>query len=102
MPTGLKVSTGVGAVLCAAHRDRDGSMHGHTWEITAWWTGTPDAREKQATLNLYLSSFDHGFLPDGLAWGEHLAARIASDLGCERVDVERPLERIYARVEASA
>ena len=99
MPTALKVSTGVGAVLCAAHRDRDGRMHGHTWEITAWWKGAPNAREKQAMLSLYLSSFDHGFLPDNLAWGEHLATRIAQDLGCSQVDVSRPLERIYARVE---
>ncbi|WP_288803940.1 hypothetical protein [uncultured Novosphingobium sp.] len=74
-------------------------MHGHTWEITAWWAGTPNALEKQAQLNLWLSSFDHGFLPDILAWGESLAARIAKDLGCCRVDVSRPLERIYAIVE---
>jgi len=99
MPTGLRVSTGVGAVLCAAHRDQNGSLHGHTWEIIAWWAGAPNAGEKRAQLNLYLSCFDHGFLPDSLAWGEHLAARIAQDLGCIRVDVNRPLERIYARVE---
>jgi hypothetical protein len=50
-------------------------------------------------LSLYLSSFDYGFLPEAIAWGESLAARIAQDLGCTRVDVNRPLERIYARVE---
>lgn len=99
-PTAWKASTGVGAVLSAAHRDRDGNMHGHTWEIVAWWDGTPDAMEKQADLNRYLSFFDHSVLADVVAWGEHLGARIAEDLGCVRVEVNRPLERIYARIDA--
>lgn len=102
MPIGLSVSTGVGAVLSAAHRDRDGSMHGHTWEIVAWWTGRPDAIEKQAELVKYLSIFDHSVLADGVAWGEKLAEAIMHGLGCVKVDVNRPLERIYATVERPA
>lgn len=89
--------TGAGAILCAAHRSREGIMHGHTWEIIAWWTGKPDAVEKQKDLVSYLQFFDHSILADSVAWGEDLAARIAEDLGCDMVEVKRPLERIYAR-----
>lgn len=88
----------VGAILSAAHRSKDGHMHGHTWEIVAWWEGSPDAVEKQAELTSYLSVFDHSILADGLAWGEKLGESIIYGLGCVRVDVNRPLERIYATV----
>lgn len=98
-PTDWNVLTGAGAVLCAAHRDRTGNMHGHTWEVTAWWTGKPDALQKQAELNSYLSFFDHSILADSVTLAEDLSRRIAEDLGCERVDIRRPLERLYAIAE---
>lgn len=94
----IKALTGVGAVMSAAHRSKDGGMHGHTWEITAWWEDSPCAVEKQAELNDYLSVFDHTVLSDGVAWGEKLGETIIHGLGCVRVDVCRPLERIYATV----
>ena len=95
----IETLTGVGAVLSAAHRSRDGVLHGHTWEITAWWTGTPDAVAKQRELTDYLAIFDHAILADGLAWGEHLARAILVGMDCQRVEVRRPLERIYAIAE---
>lgn len=98
-PINLKVRTGVSAILSAAHRSRDGIMHGHTWEITCWWAGTPDAVKKQAELNKYLSIFDHTVLADDVAWGETLAKAILIGMDCARVDVSRPLERIFASVE---
>ncbi len=97
MLTGSKILTGVGAILCAAHRDKDGRLHGHTWEITAWWEGQPDAAERQEALNNWIFPYDHGVLHPDLSSGEALAALCGTALGCAQVDVSRPLERIYAR-----
>ena len=66
--------------------------------MTAWWDGKPDAVEKQAELTSYLSAFDHSVLADSVAWAEDLGARVMNDLGCVRVDMRRPLERIYAEI----
>lgn len=96
MPTGLNVLTGAGAILCAAHRDSAGQVHGHTWEIVAWWTGCPDALSKQAELVSFLSRFDHSVLPHELRSGEAIAELVLRGLECARVDVSRPLERIFA------
>lgn len=95
----LRVLTGASAILCAAHRSIDGTMHGHTWEITCWWQNCPDATEKQAELVKYLSIFDHAVLADGVAWAEKLGEAIIHGLKCVRVEIRRPLERIYAIIE---
>lgn len=97
----MKVLTGAGAILSAAHRDRNGHLHGHTWEVTAWWAGKPDAVERQKALNDFLWVFDHEALPNSLALAEDLAAHIMEELGCVRVEISRPLERLYAIVEAA-
>lgn len=96
----MKTLTGVRATLCAAHRSRDGHLHGHTWEIIAWWADCPDAVEKQAALTNYLRVFDHQVLADGVAWGESLGASILKGLDCVKVEVRRPLEGIFAEVAA--
>lgn len=97
--TNLKVWTGAGGIVSAAHRSRDGQLHGHTWEITAWWLNEPDALTKQRELTKYLSVFDHQELCHELAWGESLATAILVGMGCDKVEVRRPLERLYAVVE---
>lgn len=99
MRTNLRALTGVSAILSAAHRSKEGVLHGHTWEITCWWADCPDAVQKRAELTKYLSVFDHTVLADNVAWGETLAKAILIGMGCVRVDVNRPLERIFARVE---
>lgn len=95
----MRKLTGVSAILSAAHRSREGVMHGHTWDITCWWDNCPDAVQKRAELQKYLSIFDHTVLADDISWGETLAKTILIGMGCTRVDVNRPLERIFARVE---
>lgn len=95
----MKVLTGASAVLSAAHHSKEGVLHGHTWSIRCWWLGKPDAVQKQAELRAYLASFDHSILPDDLAWGEALGARILNDLSCHQVEVSRPLEGIYAMIK---
>lgn len=94
-----KSLTGVGTVISAAHRSKEGVMHGHTWEVTCWWEDVPDAVTKQQELVKYLTIFDHVVLADGVAWGEKLAEAICYGMDCIAVDVNRPLERIYARFE---
>ncbi len=103
--------TGVGAVLSASHRDQvTGQVHGHTWEITAWfiYDGT-DQSIRKYQLNEVVDSLDHRCLPDKIAWGEALAKHIGThmphgygygDPACVAVEANRPLERIYARWEA--
>lgn len=92
--------TGAGAILCASHIGRDGQAHGHTWEITAWWTGSFDALERQAALGAWLRPYDHHLLPEGLRLAEEIAAAVGNELHCERVEVRRPLERLYAEWRA--
>lgn len=84
--------------MSASHEGEDGVLHGHTWEIVAWYKGKPDAVMKQRELEGYLSVFTHTILPDTMGRGEDLARYILEDLGCVKVDVNRPLERIYAQV----
>ena len=96
--TNLKVLTGVSAVACASHMDADGRLHGHTWQITAWWLGQPDATAKQAELRNVLSTFDHAVLNEGVNTGEAIACEVLDSLNCERVQVARPLEGIFAEV----
>lgn len=96
-----EVRTGVGSIICAAHKSRDGRLHGHTWEVTAWWRYKGDnALELQGRLSDAVARFDHSLLPDDLAWGEAIARHIGEELGCVAVDASRPAERIYARWEA--
>lgn len=97
--TNLKVLTGASAIISAAHRSREGQMHGHTWEVRAWWTGKPDAMQKQAELRSYLSIFDHTVLGDETAWAETLATSICLGMGCVKVEINRPLEGLFAVAE---
>lgn len=99
MPTRLKVLTGASAILCVAHTAPDGTIHGHTYEVTAWWTGRPCAVESQQALSKWLSKFDHQRLPLRMSRAEDIAEQCLMALGCVAVDVLRPLERLFARVE---
>lgn len=98
MLTDLKALTGASATISAAHRSRDGSLHGHTWQVTAWWPEGPDAVERQEALRSYLSIFDHTELGPDAAWAEALGKTILLGLNCCRVDVSRPLEGLHASV----
>lgn len=101
MPINLRVWTGVSGTISAAHESLDGTLHGHTWEVKAWWTDGRDALAAKATLANCLSSFDHTLLPAELARGEALAEAVLVYLGCKAVDISRPLEGIFARAEIS-
>lgn len=90
---------GVGGIISCAHRDPEtGALHGHTWEIIAWFGKDADARHRAAQLSAVLNELDHTTLPDRLAWGRQIARHVAEKIGwpCCRVEVKRPGERFYA------
>lgn len=91
--------TGASSILSAAHRSREGHLHGHTWRVTAWWKEGDCAVSRQKQLSDFLTVFDHTVLGDDYAWGEALGKAIAVALDCERVEVSRPLEGIFALVQ---
>ena len=91
--------TGVGGIFSAAHQPPEGGdLHGHSYEVIAWFEAGQDARVLQSRLAAALEAFDHKVLGPETASGESIAERIGLSLaGCRQVDVRRPLERIYAR-----
>lgn len=92
--------TGVTAVISAAHYSKSGVLHGHSYRVTAWFSAG-DADALRASLVAALAPFEHGVLPDALAWGENLAEHIGGLLpGCSGVDVARPLEGIESQWRA--
>jgi 6-pyruvoyl-tetrahydropterin synthase len=89
--------TGVGGIFSASHHSPEGVLHGHSYEVWAWFPQA-DARDLQQRLEKVLAAIDHTHLDDDLAWGEALAENIAARLpDCLEVEVRRPLERIGAR-----
>lgn len=92
----MRSETTVGAVLSAAHRDAQGRIHGHTWQV---WASAPrtEATALQRALQAVVGALDHTILPDNLSEGEDLARHVGEGLeGCFRVRVCRPLEMIEA------
>jgi 6-pyruvoyl-tetrahydropterin synthase len=96
----MKTLTGVGAIFCAAHRGegRRDVIHGHSYEVTAWFAyDGQDAEALQEKLfNFLRCHLDHTTLRDPCA--EDVARMVLQCLGAERVEVRRPLERLYAEV----
>lgn len=95
----MKTLTGVGTYFCAAHYDLPtGCLHGHTWEVEAWFEAGDNVVIQRDRLNQVLQNLDHQVLPEELAWGEDIAAHILKSLdGCVEVKVSRPSERIFAK-----
>ena len=94
--------TGVGCVFSAAHHPPEGGdVHGHSYEVVAWFNAGEDARTLQAQLAAAVHPLDHTVLPPELASGEAIAEHLGRSLdGCVEVEIRRPLERIYARWRA--
>jgi 6-pyruvoyl-tetrahydropterin synthase len=89
--------TGVGGTFCASHNSPEGVLHGHSYEVRAWFRKA-DARPLQKRLQDVLAKLDHSHLAGDLVWAEEIAESIAHDLpGCVEVEISRPLERLYAR-----
>lgn len=97
------ILTGVGGILSCAHEPINselfgGEVHGHSYEVIAWFENNDgaDMRIFQVSLNAMLKTMDHKTLPPELATGEQIARRIGVLNKCVKVEVRRPLERVYA------
>lgn len=90
---------GVGGILSIAHKDTVRTqIHGHSYEIVAWFDAG-DAVGLQKILAGVLRQLDHSTLPDEMTRAEDIGLWIGNRLPrCKIVDVNRPLERIYACV----
>lgn len=94
----MKILTGVGSYFCAAHYDLTDCLHGHTWEVEAWFEPNYNAVTQQERLNQVLKELDHKVLPEKLSWGEAIAEYIINSLDdCVEVKVSRSNERIFAK-----
>lgn len=94
----LTVQTGVGFLICAAHRDKvTGAVHGHTYEAVCWFDAGDEAEALQAECARLCADLDHGLLPVELAWAEDLIREIKRRTNAVDVEIRRPLERLYAR-----
>jgi 6-pyruvoyl-tetrahydropterin synthase len=90
--------TGVSSHFCAAHRDRFGILHGHTWEVLAWFPAGEDALALKKRLEAVLADYDHTELPEDLSTAEAIADEISGDLpSVVEIEIRRPFERIYTR-----
>jgi hypothetical protein len=104
-----RMLTGVGGVLSCAHEPVNadifgGELHGHSYEVTAWFHNDEgaDARVFQASLNTLLKLWDHKVLPPEMATAEGIARAVGTLGKCMEVEVRRPLERLHARWIADA
>lgn len=96
----MSVQTGVGAIICVSHHDKKGRLHGHTYEVVAWRADNGgDAIDFQKQLVRVCSELDHKVLPGRLARAEDIAAWVKANTDADYVEVNRPLERLYARVK---
>ena len=94
--------TGAGWYFSASHRDPvRQELHGHSYEVMAWWpiAAAADAVCLQDALRRALVAFDHKTLPDECSRAEDIARAVGSTLvGCVRVDIFRPVERLRCEV----
>ena len=96
----MRSTIGVREVISIAHRPRGGGpLHGHSYEVTAWFDGGQDAVPLKARLKAVVDELDHTELGDDLTRAEDIGAWIGARLpGCKIVDVNRPLEGFFACV----
>ena len=94
--------TGIGFVLSVAHNSPEGVLHGHSYDVTVWYRFGHDARALQRQVEAARAPLDHTLVSDELQLAENLAEYLGKQLpGSVAVDCNRPLERIYARWEAT-
>lgn len=104
-PSKAETLTGVGALLEAQHRSRSGDVHGHTWDIMAWFSfDGHDALGARRELEQILAPHQGKCLPDAIAWAENLAPWIAGQFEYRQpvcVTVARPDVRLFAQWRAA-
>ena len=96
------ILSGVTGSFSASHHSPEGDLHGHSYQVTAWFRNEDhrDARCFKAALGVVLAQWDHTVLPPALAWGEDIARAVGTLANCVEVEVSRPLEGFHARWRA--
>ncbi len=94
--------SGVTGTFSAAHHSPEGALHGHSYQVTAWFRNEDhrDARCFKAALQAMLALWDHKVLPAELSWGEDIARAVGTLANCVEVVVSRPIEGFHARWRA--
>lgn len=99
----MTIVSWVETYFCAAHRDEQDNIHGHTWRVRVYvpFKGH-DAVMLKAALEQACKEMDHKVLRPQLAWAEDLALSFAlsfvdkSNVQPCRVDVWRDPEGMGA------
>lgn len=89
----MNVLTSAKAVFNGSHIDPDtGVLHGHDYEVTAAWINTTERYEHlRDGLKAVLAPLDHARLPEGIWSAEDLGRWLIYELGCDRLEINRPL-----------
>lgn len=96
------ILTGVSTHICAAHRDQEGRLHGHTWKVRAWFPAGEDALVLHDMLSAACDPFDHAELCHEISLGEGLIAALAARLpGATRIELAREPEGIFCEWRAA-
>ena len=82
--------------ICAAHLDSSGALHGHTWNVRAYWSQIIDATDRKAQIVQACALRCHGVLDTEVSSAEGLAEQIGIEVSADRVDVWREAEGLGA------
>lgn len=92
---------GVGWFFSASHNDPvRRELHGHSYEAVCWFDSQPprDAVVLQERLKVILAAWDHTTLPPELSRAEAMATALMQLMDCQGVEINRPVERLFASV----
>ena len=96
----MRIESGTRGVISAAHRDVfTNSLHGHTYEVVAWWEydGISIVKKKEH-LDRAVTLFDHTCLANEFSWAEDMGRMLLKELNCVRLEINRPLEGFFCLV----
>jgi len=83
--------------ICAAHRDEDGALHGHTWTVWASWIYDGESIvDRKLVLERVCRTLDHKVLPDHVSRAEDMAGHIGDLVGAVKVEISREAEGMRA------
>lgn len=90
-------SIGVRSHFCAAHKDKRGRLHGHSYVVWAWFPAGRDLLDLKTHLDAAVRVFDHKELPDGLSLMEDMIGSLRINMPtATKIVIERPVEGLAA------
>lgn len=103
----MQTWTWVQSFFCAAHLDKDGKWHGHTWRVKASWrldgNTSFDAVKLKEVLENCLEDYDHlssSDWPVGSGeWAETIGFYMLTFMHCDKIEIWRDCEGMGAIIE---